>query len=450
MDKTILDNYGEFRHIFEGSGIIRVTQDNLDEGQFLFGQKSNGTLIIFAELTNPSFPFTTQPEVVEIVHCSLESGQDVDLVGPYYISRFNYSMNDEEETKVTITWIATDIRIGSGEVSEEYVVNFELTNFLFRGTEMAEVMMEGHRVRSNSLFPVTFQEIDVFFQQIPEYKQAKARIKAQNGVEITATGSIEIEENKKIDDVIEFMDKICDLLTIARGTIISWTSLSVEKDDEVIISIYRNSLTGRFINFGVLNENNSDETRKFLETGFEHYINLDENYRLREIARAYASTRSSSFLEERCLLIGVLAEYIASVNARLNGKLNFIDDEIFDERLDTLKEKVGDIVGEIFPELKRKYIQGGILPKVFGFNQRPLSWKLSSLSKDFDIGIDQQDIDDFKDCRNSLAHSQEFPGGKSPADWWVFMSDIIDRILLRFFGYEGTYYSIRENIVKNL
>ncbi len=165
-------------------------------------------------------------------------------------------------------------------------------------------------------------------QWVLDYERVVAILSAQHGVQVTCTATSAIRDTTDIDSVIEIIDTLCDVMTVARGTLVSWTSFDVMvKDSKLPYSRY-NSVTRPFVGIGLISSNECQNTKLFLERGFSRCQDISPDFQVRKIARSFTETRTGAFLESRALLIFLLVEYIATLS-RLDERIYFLNNQIF-------------------------------------------------------------------------------------------------------------------------
>lgn len=244
-------------------------------------------------------------------------------------------------------------------------------------------------------------------------------------------------------------------MSIARGTLISWTSFNIfGSDDELpLYSVYLNPITRNYVGNALIQETPQHHTKTFLEKGFMRYKELDEDFQIRRIARAYVETRNGPFLETRTMLIGILTEYLANIQARLEGRISLMQDEEFNQVLPYIEDAINRAVEEVFDRVskkKRERSKKAMLSKIRDFNRRPLDWKLARLAKWLELELTDKEVSNFITTRDTLVHTARFPQELQPTEYWKQMLHFLDRIILRLFDYRGPYYDIEHNRMAQL
>lgn len=240
-------------------------------------------------------------------------------------------------------------------------------------------------------------------------------------------------------------------MSVARGTLVSWTSFEIQTvNNEKPYSLFRNSVTRRYASIELIDDNDHNNSKLFLENGFQRCSELHEDYKIRRIARAFTETRDGSFIEARSLQIAVLVEYLTNVKARLDNRTYFLNIDAFEAGWETFKAKAEFLLRETYPDSDKK-CRVQMLNSMRGLmNRRPLSWKLSSLAKWLEIDFEPDEIKVFIQTRNKLAHEGRFPECETPTEHYLRMQHFLDRLMLRFLGYRGPYYDLEHRTTRQL
>ena len=164
---------------------------------------------------------------------------------------------------------------------------------------------------------------------------------------------------------------------------------------------------------------------------------------IRKIAREYPSTRNSStFLDSRSLILTAIVEYILFCFNRDIDNLELLDKKEFLSSIDEIKTELSNLLEDKFGKSNKSKINS-IIQKIDGLNSRTLNWKFEKFIKHYRIPIPSNDIKRFKDIRDSLAHTLSFPESMDKVIGWKLLVNIIDKIIMGLFGYEGNYYNFR-------
>jgi hypothetical protein len=297
---------------------------------------------------------------------------------------------------------------------------------------------------------LTLGNREVKVRRIRDYDQVEITLRAQRGIQVTCTATTTIDEPSEIDNIASLLDSLCDLMSVARGTLISWTSFDIgTSKDKPSYSRYRNSVTKRFAGIELIDDSDCNNTKLFIERAFIRCEELEPDFQIRKVARAFSETRDGPFIETRAMLIGVLTEYLASVRARLDNRLYFLDKGIFESKWASFRAEAKVALMSEYPEIAEKYLPV-MLSNIKGLNRRPLRWKLSDLAKWLEMKFEPGEVDNFVDARNRLAHEGKFPENGTPIEHYLKMQHFIDRLMLRLFDYHGPYYDFEHREIRQI
>lgn len=452
-----LEKYGSLRQTFLGNGLVKLGDGSQVKGKFAIVQRNDGRLLFKTEFTPPAWEMLNDDDFIEELTGTLSDGRPVNVNAPLVIKGVSLPTPTEDGLTVTVTGYPSRCEFGKKQFDTSAVIVFDLANCLFLGTEVEKVFDNEGQLREAklSLMNINLGGRQVELRQIPGYEQARATLRAQKGVQITCTAKISIENPSEVDEVISTIEALCSLMSIARGTLVSWISFSIFNldNDSPVYSVYLNPITRSYDGNSVIEETPQHYVKTFLEIGFVKYKELDEDFQIKRIARAYIETRSGPFLETRTMLIGVLTEYLANVRARLEERISLMEDEDFIQILPYIEEAINRAVEEVFREegkKKRERYKKAMLNKTRDFNRRPLNWKLVKLAQWLKLNITDKEISDFITTRDTLVHTAKFPEALQPAEYWKQTLHLLDRIILRLFDYHGPYYDVEHNRITQL
>jgi hypothetical protein len=440
-----LRKFGILRKIFKGSGLVRFSDGVETRARFTLAQLADTQLLFSADADRSAWDFFTGPlEAVNLTGI-LSDGRTVSVEG-----LFLKNTRLASRGKTRLIGYSSHWTLGESDFSEATSVSFELVNFRFLGTETEESVVDGKQCSTLSLMTLNLGDRKVKLRRVPDYDQVEATLRAQRGVQVTCTATTSISSPSELDIIVPFMDSLCDVMSVARGTLICWTSFDINSsEDKPSYSRYRNSVTRRFAEIELIDDSDRDHTKSFLERGVLRCQELEPDFQIRKVARAFSETRDGPFIESRSLLIGVLAEYLASVRARLDNRVYFLDEETFESKWDSLKAEAKAALTSVYPEIVKKYLPA-MLGNIKGLNRRPLSWKLNDLAKWLEVKFESGEVENFVKTRNKLAHEGKFPETGTPVEHYQRMQHFIDRLMLRLFDYHGPYYDFEHREMRQI
>jgi hypothetical protein len=440
-----ITKFGIPRKVFKGCGFARLSNGNEVTAQFTLVQLIDAQLVFFADIQHPIWDFLTERLQVNSLSGQLSDGRLVNIDGLFLKETKQKSRNKTRLIGYSSHWV-----LGEPAFSESTSICFELVNFLFRGTETELIIDNDKQDFRWSIMTLNLGDRAITLRQISNYDQVVATLQSQHGIQITCTATTTIKDASELAETITIIDTLCDVISVARGTLISWTSYDVNTPENGLSqSRYRDSVTRRFVGIELIHRSNGRHTKEFLERSFSRCQELEPGFAIRRIARAFTETRDGPFIESRSLLIGVLTEYLASVQARLDNRTYFLNNDLFNSRWNIFKIEATTALTATYPEITPKHLPA-MLGNMRGLNRRPFSWKLNNLAKWLDIKFDQGEIERFVEIRNKLAHEGRFPETGTPSEHYKKMQHIMDRLMLRLLDYHGPYYDFEHREIRQI
>lgn len=437
-----LARFGEYRYRWEGFGILPINLDQEVSGRIILAQRFDGTPVLGLESSSSVLRdgiFAGSLELRDDAMFGIAEGIEIAIRGRSWLVDSHYSNVEGRETISAVFFLSSvEVRFRNAS-STLSSVSFDIVNFLFIGTEVVNYQTEHGEGGRLSRISLDLDDCAVILDQVSEYETVKNRLKARKGVEVTSTLTMRLSAQEDVDRVIEVAERIADIMTICRGTVISWVAYTVmDADGNSVLTHLRNSVVKNCSPFPLIHDMPPESTREFLKSGYRAHRSLDAEYGLRRIARAYAETRGGPFLETRALLVSVLMEFLAATRARLECNAAIMPEPQFEDSIEDLVNAVESAVREVFPDLPRGQVQA-MAAKTRGFNYRSFRSRINELVAWLDLDVSSDEIAQFIETRNSLAHNGLFPEGTEPVRSFMTMMALLDRVLLRLLGYYGEY-----------
>ena len=458
MSSLNLDKFGVLRRKFHSSGIITLKNGNKIGANVVLAQREDGHLFFHADISRSSLNFKSSYDIISDYTGTLKDGKTVSLKGPIWVTEITGANGIVE----TLVGFPTGWEIGQKEVKTTGSVRFEILNFLFDGIEADTSKQYSSPFIPLTLLPLRLDGKDVELKQVSEYNKIKTVLETNKDIRVTCIATLKVESKSEIDQIIETIDILCSLLSVARGTLINWSAFEIScSDNAPYYSVYRVPIIRRFSGDPLIYYNHTNQTKLFIEKGFTRYLELDHDFELNKVINAYVEIRNRLFLETKCMIISVLSEYLANVQARIEDRLYFLSEDIFNEKLnefklkvekafrDTYEKALRETYEELSPDFHQRCIKS-IGDKVNGFNRRPLIWKLTALVNKLKLDITKKQIRHFVDVRNRLAHDATFPGNMNPFDHYKKTCHFLDQIILGLFEYHGVYYDVDHNKITTM
>ena len=443
MSVKILRKFGVLRRVLRGKGSIGLSDgSDVRNARFTLGQLANTRLLICVDVGRSTGDFWFGRLEAKTLQGTLTDGRKISAKG-LWIRETQGALFGK---KAKLILHSEHWTIGDSSIDGQVSVVFELVNFRFSGTEPEIRMVNGFE-HGTLIMTLILGDRQVQLRPIADYDQAIATLRAQSGVQVTCTATTAISAPSEIEAIVSMVDTLCDVMSVARGTLVSWTSLEIRTADELSpYSQYRSSVTRRYAQIELIENDDSQNTKRFLEEGFRKCEELDDDFKVRKIARAFIETKDGPFIESRSLLIAVLVEYLANVRARLEGCANYLNDKPFEKGWKLFKSETKATLKNAYPEISDEHLHSMLLSIKGGLNRRPLKFKIERLAAWLEIQFTPEEIAHFVNARNSLAHDGRFPSGATPTKHYQRMQHFLDRIIMGLFGYQGRYFNFERLI----
>jgi hypothetical protein len=291
---------------------------------------------------------------------------------------------------------------GSGSVLTDdwegpAVARFAITNLLFRGLPRdAAPDRPSHRALD---FTAGGRSISIV--QVPDYLIVARELKASHGIEVTCHAHVAVAGRDDIEVTSEVVDRLCYLLTLATGTVVSWTAYDVANErGESVRELVRSAVTRPFSGPALVDNRDPGVLRTFIESLYPEYVRLDSSYCLARVIHARMDVNSGGFLETRALATGVLLEYIVGTYLRVNQASGRV-------RKGTLEARLRAVCDELV------------------------------------VDASDDDLKAAARTRHKLAHEMTFATSDARAEYSRIVH-LLDKVLLRLLNYSGPYVDRRQ------
>jgi len=322
---------------------------------------------------------------------------------------------------------------------------FKITNFKFIGNQRYKV----NETTIQTELKISINGIDIFIRPVSKYNKIIKDIEYTHNVAVTADllveGSI---ENK--DNIIQIVDNICSLLSLAKGTKINWISYTLENNNgEVLEKYYSNRVTKSYSALMLISYENPSDLKKYLESTYGNYINKINDWKFNNIIEEFIdAVKEGDYLELRGLKLAATMEFILGKYKSLNNCEFYIPKDEFDEKkIDSRIKKALEC--KLSGILTIKQI-GSLSKGTRGLNRLTFKDSLDKLYDDLKFTLSKEEkekIKSFIELRNNLVHRSDFQPFKETNSWnnFRFMLAFVSKIILGLLGYVGNYLDWSSN-----
>ncbi|MGE0541318.1 MAG: hypothetical protein AB7R89_14180 [Dehalococcoidia bacterium] len=338
---------------------------------------------------------------------------------------------------------------------------FGLTNFDFRSWQRSPLPFDtntGRRVlhvavRDND------QVVSIVIRPLARQHSRHRRARALRSIEVTSELVLQITPEQDLGYATTIARDVSDLLSFARGTpvTIAYRYL-VRSDGSTFFRNHFAKFAKPYVPYPLLDPRRPASTRRFLRNAFPAYRQLKSQLNLRSVLRAHLDARQDAdFLQVRGVKIAAVAEVLKE-NFHSSGILDIndhrMDPKVFKRAVSSkLKRVLIEIAdaGDISQELRQEFTR-----KLGDINRQDFREVLAAICRFVRLDADS-DLQPFVWSRNRLIHTGRFisesttekdrrlattMGWNTILEEYYFLVELLDRILLRLFDYEGEYVDI--------
>ncbi|MBA7485684.1 hypothetical protein ES707_21234 [subsurface metagenome] len=322
------------------------------------------------------------------------------------------------------------------------VVNFEFTGnhpvkrIIQDGPKQVELLYENLELKT----PWGIATVD----PVPDYGDLIMKTKAQKGISVTCEVVAKPSVNMELREISSKLDELCCLLSLARGTKITWINTEeCREDGKAHRIILRNPVTWPFSSLPLIDPRNSQDTAIFIEKVYPTYLKLRDSYNLNIAIEQYLDAkREVVYLETRALVAVSLLDSLLGQYASLHN-LDKIVSNFSSEKKRKLRTNLKECLMKLFP-----YIDGSSLnemaEKVSELNRRSYLNLLVLWARDLKLDMSQDELSRVKDTRHSLVHGAKFlsSGSTGKTREYFRVIQLIDQVFLKLLGYDGWFMGI--------
>lgn len=322
---------------------------------------------------------------------------------------------------------------------------FKITNFKFIGNQPYKVNETSQRTE----LQISINGIDINIRPISGYKKIIKDIEYTHNVAVSADLLIEGSMENK-DNILQIVDNICSLLSLAKGTKINWISYTIENNNgDVLEKYYSNRVTKSYSTLRLISYENPNDLKNYLESTYANYINKLNNWKFNAIIEEFIdAAKEDDCLEFRGLKLAVTMEFILGKYKSLNNCEYYIPEDDFEKNKIDLKIKKAlkyELSGVLTIEQIDSLSQG-----TGGLNRRIFKESLFKLYKYLKFTLSEEEkvkIENFKVLRNNLVHRCDFQPfiEANSSDNYLFMLTFVSKIILGLLGYVGDYIDWSSN-----
>lgn len=320
---------------------------------------------------------------------------------------------------------------------------FSVVNFEFKGNRPPKtVIQDGKQVKRYPLELNTPWGIAIL-NPIPDYDNVIHKVRAQKSISVTCELIAKPSEALELNEVINKINELCHLLSLARGTKVNWISAEeYTEDGQACRIIVKNAVTWPFLRFPLIDPDNPQDTNLFVEKVYPTYLKLHDSYNLDTAIELYLDAkRETAYLETRALRAVSLLDFLIGCYASQHNLDKIRSD--FKEKEKGLHGYLKEDIQRLFPDIKENELDE-MLAKISELNRRSFLNLLKRLGRDLKLNIPKGELSKVKDIRNALVHEAEFQSTNDTDKKREYFRVIrlIDQLFLKLLGYDGYFIDI--------
>ena len=297
-------------------------------------------------------------------------------------------------------------------------------------------------------------ESDVFLEPLGRDSFAEPRLRSLRDAH--PTGFLGLNPILSSTDNRNVADRVCCLLSVARGTKVQWIQEQLLNSAAECIHVsHVNRITKRFSNLAPIDSKRALASRSFVEGCYAAASANWHKFKLGAgtVDAVLDAKAEGDYLEIRGAKLAVALELMKhNVLAAIEPEAEFIIPA------DTFQPLLGDLAAHLKSFLTARKIDaekaGAVssasrLPQL---NRRSFSYLLRRVAKQIDLKLDRAELALVVQCRNSLVHRGDYycvtatqderaknlPKPTRMAEY-LFLVGFLDQFLLRLVDYRGPY-----------
>ncbi|MCD6317574.1 hypothetical protein J7M02_00725 [Candidatus Aerophobetes bacterium] len=335
---------------------------------------------------------------------------------------------------------------------EACTLRFGLVNLNFIPIE--KVSGFPHRVLSFGLNTGT-TTYRVILDPIDDYRERIDKIRATKSVDVICEAVVNLQDGQTIEELTQMVGNLCYVLSVARGTQISWIYRDIySSDGSLLRKLHAARVTKPYTGLPVIDPRDPHETKAFVERAYSAYIHKKDLYRLDSgTIDAYLDAKQESdFLQMRGLKIVVAMEMVVWSVARALGVSEKI---LCEQEFRQLRSKLRRLIkNDILQGSQMRNKRALVYSKIPELKRRSFKDMLREItsSNNLDLRLSKYEVELFVRCRNSLVHEGDFycntaklrdrqicAPKQSASEEYFLLTNVLDRIFLKILEYQGIY-----------
>ncbi|MBA7560590.1 hypothetical protein ES695_14445 [Candidatus Atribacteria bacterium 1244-E10-H5-B2] len=434
---------------YQGNGEVTLINDEIYKCSFELYQKQDSGIVLWCKFIDYDLVLTLIiSEKFNVKKFKGKTKDKFECFAKNNLDSFYITYFDKKNT----VFYLKEIEIITNNKKNENVLCFKITNFCLNKLENFELSLSDPHKDKN-------QKLSFLVRPLDNFEEINRNLRINRDVETTSEIIYLNNDNSpSFDQIIEILDDICHLLSMAQGTKIQWISYKFYKDSYVHEK-YLNRVTSSYAPFFIIAQD-INSIKNFIETVYSTFIERKDTYHLKWIINAFLDSKSEGrYLGTRGLRAVVVMEMLRGYFLKTRN----IDDDIFQPMVfrkirKNIKKEIErileyDIKNNVDLSVEKKML----FSKIPELNRKPFKEILIRFleSINFDVEKENDNIKCFIKSRNALVHRGQFFYDiynesdckyKSSFEEFTFIINFIDKVILKLIGYSGLYQNIYQTI----
>lgn len=285
----------------------------------------------------------------------------------------------------------------------------------------------------------SLDHFNVCIRPIENYGQVTASLEHTRGMDITCYTLVSDVTQDKVTDIIiiNLIRKLCLLLSLARGTKITWPCYDViSSDGNLLVTHYHNCPKSTFHHSASIDYIRQNETKEFLQTAYPNVDHSIANWGIDEAIELYCDSKfEAETITTRGIKAVICMEVLRSKFLQRHPAGEFIvNQESFDQKQKDLQKTIRDALKELFPEIEPSQLDM-MSSHTPGLNRYSFSNSIKKMLAEINLPLPAKEIRRFVSIRNRLVHSGSYPDKETAYDDHQFVDRFIGTFLLATLGY---------------
>lgn len=446
--------YGKVIRTYRGKGKLRRTNGDEFPCHITIQQVETGLIYITCKFAPKvaqaaatiQFIMDSPRQDVELIYGKIRDGMDFESRGELFIAHSEVAVFASPNRPAITTLLAQEVDLWKEKQCHTGCYRFSVVNFEFTGNHpVKRIIQDGpkqveHFYRNLELkTPWGIAAVD----PVPDYDDLIKRTKAQKGISVTCKVVAKPSVDMELREVTSKLDELCRLLSLARGTKITWINAEeCMEDGKAHRIILKNSVTWPFSPLALIDPRNPQDTPLFIGKVYPTYLKLRDSYNLDIAIELYLDAkRETAYLQTRALAAVVLLDFLQGKYASRHGLNKIVSG--FSKEKGKFRDYLKKLIMSLFPDIKDEDLNE-MLEKTSELNRRSYLNILKLWAHDLKLDISEDELSEVKSTRNALVHSAKFKSDDSKGKQREYfrLIRLIDQVFLKLLGYKGYFMDV--------